>query len=338
MQKTLKFLIIGLGSMGKRRVRCLKALGVPDENIHGFDPRNDRCIESNQKYGITAFEDLNKTELKFYDVYVISTPPDAHTEYCKLAVDNNKPAFIEASVLLDEVIAIHEYNKEKGVFLAPSCTLRFHPVIKNIKEIVNSGRYGKITNFTYHSGQYLPDWHPWESVSDFYVSRRSTGGGREIVPFELTWIIDVIGTPSDIKGYFQKTIDFGAEIEDTYSFLLKYTDKIGSVTVDVASRYAVRNLVLNMEKAQIQWRWDDGFFKLFETENNRWITYSQPENIAESGYNKNIIEKMYVDELQSFIAGLTDHKLFPNSIEEDITILKLLNRIEETDGGFKRNA
>jgi len=332
MQKAMKFLVFGLGSMGKRRVRCLKALGVPDENIHGFDPRIDRCDESNFKYGITADTELNKIDLQCYDAYIISTPPDAHAKYCKLAIDNKKPAFIEASVLIEEVTAVQNYNKIKGVFLAPSCTLRFHPIIKNIKEIVNSSKYGKITNFTYHCGQYLPDWHPWENINDFYVSKRKTGGAREIVPFELIWLIDVVGRPLDIKGYFQKTIDFGAQIEDTYSFLLKYTDKIGAVTVDVASRYAIRNLVLNMENAQIQWRWDDNFFKLYEAENNRWITYSQPENIPESGYNKNIIEKMYVDELQSFINGITDHKAYPSSIGDDIYVLKLLNMIEETDG------
>ena len=37
----MKFLVIGLGSMGKRRVRCLMSLGEKD--IIGFDPRQDRC-------------------------------------------------------------------------------------------------------------------------------------------------------------------------------------------------------------------------------------------------------------------------------------------------------
>ena len=25
-----------------------------------------------------------------------------------------------------------------------------------------------MTNFTFHSGQYLPDWHSWENIKDFY--------------------------------------------------------------------------------------------------------------------------------------------------------------------------
>ena len=33
----MKFLIVGLGSMGKRRIRCLKSLGY--EDIVGYDVR-----------------------------------------------------------------------------------------------------------------------------------------------------------------------------------------------------------------------------------------------------------------------------------------------------------
>lgn len=91
----------------------------------------------------------------------------------------------------------------------------------------------------------------------FYVSNRLTGGGREIVPFELTWLVDTIGWPQDIKGCFEKTIDFGINIEDSYAFILKYPSMVGVVIVDVAARYAVRNLIINLENAQIQWRWDD---------------------------------------------------------------------------------
>jgi len=212
--------------------------------------------------------------------------------------------------------------------MAPSCTLRFHPMIKDLTSIIKSAKYGKVTNFTYHSGQYLPDWHPWEKVNDFYVSNRITGGAREIVPFELTWIVDTIGWPNEVKGVFGKTIDFGASIEDTYAFILKYSDKIGSVMVDVASRYATRNLIVNLEKAQIQWRWDDAFFRIYESGVNRWITVNQPEFSSSTGYNKNIGEAMYVDEIDSFVKGIESAIYFPNSIDSDIKVLELLNKIE----------
>ena len=76
----MKFLVIGLGSMGKRRVRNLKALGI--ENVAGFDPRLDRRQESAEKYRIPVFEDLETAMHTFGPrTFVISTPPDLHMHY-----------------------------------------------------------------------------------------------------------------------------------------------------------------------------------------------------------------------------------------------------------------
>lgn len=327
----MKFLVIGLGSMGKRRVRCLQALNYFD--ITGLDVREDRRKQATELYGIETISSLNEVDLSQIDAFIISTPPNLHTHYAKIAIDNDKPAFIEASVILEEVQQMKDYNK-KEVFIAPSCTLKFHPMIKDIKAIIKGEKYGKITNFSYHSGQYLPDWHPWEKVEDFYVSQRIMGGGREIVPFELTWITDVIGFPKSVKGVFEKTIDFGSNIEDTYAFILKYENKVGAVIVDVASRFATRSLTINLEKAQIKWNWEESCFRLYEVENNRWIKFEQPEFQAIQGYNKNIGEKMYIDEIQSFLSGISNSEKYPNSVQNDIKILQLLNQIEESDGGF----
>lgn len=330
----MKFLVIGLGSMGKRRVRCLLKLGFTD--ITGFDPRNYRREESHQKYGIKVIGELEETDIKEYDSIIISTPPDLHAEYIKMAIKCKTPAFVEASVILDDLPEMNTEAKANEVIIAPSCTLQFHPIIKDIKQIVKSGKYGKVTNFTYHSGNFLPDWHPWENVKDFYVSNRSTGGGREIVPFELTWICDTFGMPKEIKGYYAKTMNVGADIEDTYAFTMDFGNMLGAMIVDVTARYAIRNLVLNMEKGQILWRWDQGFFDLYESDTNRFVRYEQPMGEAESGYNKNIIEEMYVDEVRAFISQVKGIGTYPSNLDYDIKILQLLNKIENSDGGFKR--
>ncbi len=327
----MKFLIVGLGSMGKRRVRCLQALN--QKEIVGFDPREDRRNEANEKYGIQTIPSLDSVNLSEFSAMIVSVPPDRHAQYAIMAIENNLPVFIEASVVLEDVKSIKAAMKP-GSKVAPSCTLRFHPLIKDFTRIIKEGKYGKVTNFSYHSGQYLPDWHPWESVNDFYVSNRPTGGGREIVPFELTWMVDTIGWPKEVKGYFEKTIEFGANIEDSYALVLKYPGLVGTLIVDVAARYAVRNLVINLEKAQIQWKWDEESFKLYEVENNRWVVYHQPEFASAPGYNKNIGEQMYIDEISSFINYFKGVSAFPNTIDDDIKVLGLLNKVEDSDGGF----
>ncbi|MDR1236220.1 MAG: Gfo/Idh/MocA family oxidoreductase [Holosporaceae bacterium] len=331
-----KYLVTGLGSMGKRRVRCLLSLGIEKGNIGGFDLREDRRIEASEKYGISVFKNIDDVNFSEVKAVIVSLPPDKHSIGAKIAIDHGKPVFIEASVVLEDVLKIRDYNKDRDVFIAPSCTMMYHHAVKDIFDIINSKKYGRVCNFSYHSGQYLPDWHPWEDVKDYYVGNRITGGAREIVPFELTWITSFFGFPRETKGYFRKTIELGCEIEDTYAFTLDYKDMVGSMVVDVAARYAVRNLIINLEKAQIQWRWDNREIELYEAESGRRIFFKQPMSVSAKGYNENIGERMYVDEIRAFFDGINDRSLYPNTIEKDIGVLKILGEIENSDGGFNR--
>jgi len=329
--KSKRLCVIGLGSMGKRRIRCLQALQYYD--ILGIDPRQDRREETENLYSITTTDSISNLNFDEIDAIVISTPPDQHIQYQLLAIDYGIPAFVEASILIRHVEKALRYNTN-NVFIGPSCTLCFHPLIKAIKEFSNTRKYGKITNFVYNSGQYLPDWHPWEDYRTFYASNRQTGGAREIVPFELTWIIDTLGFPLDIKGYFSKTFDYGLDIDDTYAFLLKYRDKVGSVLVDVASRYAMRNLLLNFENAQIRWNWEDKHYSLYTSEDGSWHTVNLDEGSPDIPY-KNFIEQVYIDELKCFLDTIDGKSKFPNSLANDAKVLALLNNIEDSDGGFQ---
>lgn len=324
--KVMNTLIIGLGSMGKRRIRCLKSLGY--EGILGYDFREDRREEVKEKYAIRAISSLDSTILGSIDAIIISTPPDKHNKYIKLAIENKKPAFVEASVILEGLKELNDLARKLGILIAPSCTLRFHPAIRDIKDIVMSEKYGKITTFTYHSGQYLPDWHPWENVREFYAGNKETGGCREIIPFELTWITDIIGFPDKISGLYGKTMDVGSDIDDTYVIAMDFGGSYGSMTVDVVSRYALRNLILNMEYGQIFWRWDENSVRLYDARSRQWMSRPLPEGQAAEGYNTNITENMYVEEIKAFLDAVNEGGRFPNSLDEDIRILELLNDIE----------
>jgi predicted dehydrogenase len=184
-----------------------------------------------------------------------------------------------------------------------------------------------------HSGQYLPDWHTYEPVSDYYVSDPATGGAREIVPFEMTWLTELFGFPLRVAGQFRKTIEIiGAEyIDDTYNCLLDYGNFLATVTVDVVSRHATRRLTINGDKGQLLWSWDDEAIRLFDGASSRWTEIKYEMEQAEPGYNKNIGENMYVDEIRVFLAAVNGKAKFPNSLEQDHRVLKLLYALERSD-------
>ena len=325
-----KYLVIGLGSMGKRRIRCLLSLGIEPSSIFGFDMRDDRKSEAKELYDISLLNEIDELMPKEQPTVLISVPPDVHHIYMKKCVEYQCHYFVEASVLDTDLEQIIEGSKE--IVAAPSSTLYFHPAIQMIKEIVSSEEFGKPANFVYHSGQYLPDWHSYEKVSEYYVSQRETGGGREIVPFELTWITNVFGFPKSVVGNHKKTIHIeGAEnIDDTYSAILDWGNFIGSLTVDVVSRMATRRLNLNFEKGMIIWDWDSDYITVCN-ENGDVEKRHYKKDKSNSAYNKNISEQMYVDEINCFLNKIKDRSShYPNTLEKDLSVLHLLYKIEKS--------
>mgnify|MGYP001212757346 CR=1 FL=1 len=68
----MKFLVVGLGSMGKRRIRCLKKLNF--KNVYGFDLNKKRNLEAKTKYKIKTFSNFKEAYNKVKpDVLIIST-------------------------------------------------------------------------------------------------------------------------------------------------------------------------------------------------------------------------------------------------------------------------
>ena len=329
-------LVIGLGSMGKRRIRNLQALGLT--TVFGFDKREDRTKEASSLYNISCFTDFDEALKKVSPkAFVISLPPDIHHVYMKKAIELNIPFFVEASVVDTDMEVIIAAAKSKKVFAAPSSTMYFHPAIKKIVELVRSNYLGDISNVLYHMGNYLPDWHTYEKVSDFYVSKKETGGAREIVPFELTWITKLFGFPKQLVSTVKKTIEIeGAkEIDDTYNSILDYGKYTMMLTVDVVTRSAVRRLLINGSLRQLEWDWNDQCIRVFHHDKQTWEKFTYEALSAASGYNKNITEQMYIDEMNAFLKGIENPSSYVNTLEEDHKVLKVLYLMERSYGEKK---
>jgi hypothetical protein len=101
---------------------------------------------------------------------------------------------MEASVeTYKDTIKLSNFEKSSQTMIFPSCTMKYFHGPKIIKNLIRQKTIGNVLNFNYQVGQYLPDWHPWENINNFYVSKKKTGACREIVPFELNWICGIFG-------------------------------------------------------------------------------------------------------------------------------------------------
>lgn len=324
-----KFIVIGLGSMGKRRVRNLLANGIQKENITGVDIREDRRIEALGKYSIKISGEINTDLIKSSDAFIISTPPDQHIFYAKLAAKYNKHMFIEASVLSDGLMELSKEVEEKNLIAFPSCTMRYSQGPKRIDAVIKKGTIGKVLVWQYQSGQYLPDWHPWESIGDFYVSNPKTGGCREIVPFETSWIESTFGEIQDVDGRKSKVSDISAPIDDVYMLQVQHKNGImGQLIIDVVGRSSIRYMRITGSKGTLEWNESEKKIRIYEASTRKW----KSEDIDIGNIEPDYInpEDQYIEEICDFLECVETGNEPSYTLRDDINNLNILYSSEKS--------
>lgn len=329
MQNTKhQFLQIGLGSMGKRRIRNLLFHKIHPAQIAGFDPSAERRLEVEKKIGIKSYATLNQAiHAKRPDVFIISTPPNLHHQYFLKAAKEKKHFFVEIST------TDAGYNKLypllDGTFVAaPSCTFRYFPAIKKIKELIQKKNIGKILTFQHYAGQYLPDWHPWEDYRKVYFAQKETGACKEIFGYELIWLTDILNSiPTQIGGFVGKISNLDMTADDLYSAILQMKNGIvGTLTIDALARAPFRTLRLIGSKGVIQWEWQNHEIKIYRANTKKWKKIPIKKGKNEKYYVTT--EEMYQEEMNYFLNAINGKTKYPYTFQKDHLILKTVQALE----------
>jgi hypothetical protein len=363
----MKFLIIGAGSMGTRRVRTLLSLGYSPLDITIYDNDTKKAEDAAKKYDIWWYDVMPNLILNKFDAVIISVPPLLKQKYISMCNDAETPCFAEADVT--------EYSGN----YAASATMRFHPAIQKIKELLYSGTLGKVYTFTHHCGNHIEDWHPGANKKTYYAMTKEAGGCKEIFPFELSWLSYLFGTPIDAYGMIDKKLDDpDISADDVYCAAVKFAsgeeciDKImfkknalspdelqkmveeleqgksvveipckasevswttkqpsitGTVLIDIVSRPAIRELRIAGSKANLIWNWDTDYIEI-EQSNDEISMIFYPKGKAAEGYNENIPEFMYEQEMQNFIAAIQGKEQYLYPREDEKACISMLNELE----------
>ena len=319
--------VIGLGSMGSRRIRLLKKISQI-ENIYGIDLSDARRNTASTEFSIACYESLERLLQKHtVDAAVISTSPLSHEKIITSCLEKGLHVFTEINLVDDGYERNINLAVQKNKLLFLSSTFLYRKEIQEIKKIVGSNP----TNYIYHVGQYLPDWHPWESYKDFFVSDKRTNGCRELLAIELPWLIDVFGPITEYFCLKRKTTDLAFNYDDTYTIILKHKNgSIGSLNVDVVSRMAIRNLCVYDQYHYIEWAGTPDSLQVFDIEKKelqKISTYILSEH--NDKYAKNIIEDAYFDELLNFVRSIMGKEIPKYSFAKDKDVIQLINQIEE---------
>lgn len=327
----MKFLVVGLGSMGKRRIRLLK-FNYSNIELIGVDTKEDRKKEVEKLFNIKTYKNLDRAIEKENPVAVlVCTSPIYHSEIILKCLDKNINIFTEINLLdknYDDIIAS---AKSRNLKLFLSSTFLYRNEIKYIKEKTIKE---KNLTYRYHVGQYLPDWHPWESYKDFFVGDKVTNGCRELFAIELPWIIDTFGEIEGLSFIKNKVTNLEINYHDNYVVVLKHKNgNIGTLNIDVVSRKAIRNFEVYNENIHLFWDGTPNSLNEFNIESKVMKNIKVYKEVEKDNrYSENIIENAYLDELDAFIKYLNgDDSFIRYSFEKDKYTLSIIDEIEGED-------
>ena len=323
----MKLLIVGLGSMGKRRARLARGMDASIQ-ISGVDTTESRRTEA-EGLGITAYASIGEAAADKFDAALVCTAPITHAGIISELLDAGLPVFTELNLVSDGYEENMKKAREKGLPLFLSSTMLYRGETQYIKRQVEA--FAKPVNYIYHIGQYLPDWHPWENYKNFFVGDKRTGGVREIFGIDLPWLLDTFGPVKSLHVEKDKISQLEVDYPDSYFVTLRHENGVkGMLAVDVVSPKAVRNFECFGEGLHLFWEGNPRSLYTFDHDKGEKLPVNTYESFEhDSRYSDNIVENAYVDELANFFAVLKGAEQPRYSFEKDLETIRLIEAIEE---------
>lgn len=324
----MTILVIGLGSMGKRRIRLMKAMEI-EACIIGVDSAAARRGEAAGQFGIECFASPEEAAAKHsIDCAFVCTAPLAHAALIRGCLTRGWHVFTEINLVADgyeENIALAE---QKGLTLFLSSTPLYRDEMRTVTDIVQQS--GNAVNYLYHVGQYLPDWHPWESYHSFFVGDSRTGGCRELLAIELPWMCRAFGDIADVHAASSRLTGLDIAYRDSYLIQIRHRNgNAGILAVDVACRKAVRKLEVYNEDIYLAWEGTPQSLRQYDVKAGTEKAAAAGEYHREPGYSEFVNECAYMNEIREFFDVIGGKK--PQyTMEDDRKLLAWIDRIENS--------
>ena len=318
----MNIVVIGLGSMGKRRIRLIKEM-YPEHVICGVDGREDRRNEATKLFDISCFSSVYDVDVKM-DCAFICTSPLSHAVIISECLKHGWHVFTELNLVTDKYDENIKLAKENDCNLFLSSTFFYREETRYIgSKITESKKW----NYIYHIGQYLPDWHPWENYKDFFIGDKRTNGCREIMAIELPWLMGAFGEIESTKSVSDKMTELNIGFDDNYMIHIKHKNgNKGTLIVDVVSPVAVRKLEAYAENSYISWNGTPDSIREFNPQTKKLEVVNLNEAAEHKDeYSEFIVENAYKNEIREFFDVVLNGKKPLYGFEQDKKILDVID-------------
>lgn len=291
----MKSLVVGGGSIGKRHLRNLKAIGIGDLGLVETDSTRREAIAA--ELSVSTFASLEDGLAWAPDFVVLATPTYLHAEQALAVANRGKAFFVEKplSHTAAGLAGLAEIVDRKELVSMVGCNLRFHPGPAQVKALLEQGRIGRVLFARVQTGSYLPEWRPGTDYRDNYAAREETGGGCIldcIHEIDLTrWYL---GDVQDVFCMADRLSSLEIETEDVAALLCRHSGgAISEIHLDYVQRSYERGCQVVGELGTIRWDFNSGEVRLYDAVIEQWATFAQPAAWE--------INQMYVDEMKHFV-------------------------------------
>jgi predicted dehydrogenase len=290
----VKYLVAGLGSIGRRHLRNLVALGerdilllrthqstLPDEELAGFPVETD----------------LDAALARRPEAVIVANPTSKHLEVAIPAAKAGCHLLLEKPVShsLDRLDELEWAVRQGGGRVLVGFQFRFHPGLLLAAQKLAGGAIGRPLSARAVYGEYLPGMHPWEDYRRSYSARPDLGGGVILTlchPLDtLRWLL---GEVSSLWAFTGQLSDLELRVEDTAEIGLRFASgTLGSVHLDYNRRPPDHHLEIVGTQGTLVWDNGSGTLQLFRPEGNEPESYPPPQ-----GFERN---ELFLAEMRHFL-------------------------------------
>jgi predicted dehydrogenase len=264
---THRVLIIGVGSIGHRHLRCFQATGRTQLSLCETNAGLRRQIAD--QYGIDrAYADLDSAMAERPTAAVVATPAPLHIPMATKLAEAGVHLLIEKplSTSYDGVEALRDVVQRKGVLAAVAYVWRSMPVLAEMKAALDSGQFGRPLHLTARCGQHFPTYRP--AYRDIYYKDRALGGGA--IQDALTHVLNggewLVGPIERLTADAAHMALDGVEVEDTVNVLTRQGGALGCYSLNQYQAPNEITLTVVCQRGTCR----------FEYHNNRWRSMASP--------------------------------------------------------------
>lgn len=321
----MKTLIAGLGSVGRRHLRNLIALGETDIVLYRT---HKATLPDDELAGHPVETDLTEALKKHKpDAVIVSNPTSLHLDVAIPAAETGCAILLEKPIAasMERVDVLQKTVQKSGSKVLVAFQFRFHPGLVKTREWIQNGEIGRVVSASVHFGEYLPAWHPWEDYRQGYAARADMGGGVVATQCHsldyLPWLVGK--RVESVWGFADKLSDLEVSADDTAKIGVRFEGgALGSLHLDYNQQPPEHEFRIIGVNGTIKWNLSDGAARIYRTEKKDWDVYPLP-----AGWERNV---MFQEQTKHFV-DVVKGKAEPScALGDGIRVQKIISAVYES--------